>query len=115
VVNRAAIARAVGEVLDPHLPVGLRELGMLETVEVADDGSVSVVVNMPCHHCPGLQLLRDDIAARARAAGAHGHVRVSFHGREAWKPLHISERARAALRDYGIQVAAADDQEGTHS
>lgn len=109
-VNRASIDRAVGEVLDPHLPIGLRELGMLETVEVADDGSVSIVVNIPCHHCPGLQLLRDDIIARARAAGACGPVYVSFHGRNVWKSLHISDQARRSLRDYGIQVVAADEQ-----
>lgn len=109
-VNRASIDRAIGEVLDPHLPVGLRELGMLETVEVADDGAVSIVVNIPCHHCPGLQLLRDDIVARARAAGACGHVHVSFHGHKVWESLHISEQARRSLRDYGIQVAAADEQ-----
>ena len=103
-VSVQRVADAVGKVLDPHLPIGLQELGMLESVEALGDGGVSIVIAMPCHHCPGMQQMYDEIVAQARVSGARGEVRVSFHGQEVWQPLRISPRARTALRAFGVQV-----------
>lgn len=105
------IENAVGEVLDPHLPFGLKELGMLESVELDDNGDLSVVISMPCHHCPGLQSITDDIRSKARKAGVRGGVRVSFHGHEAWQPMHISEPVRKAMLGFGLRAVARDDSD----
>lgn len=99
-----ALRRRVGAVRDPHLPFGLDELGMLEQVSVSPAGDVRVVVNMPCHHCPGLQMLEQDIRDSLRGAGVQADISVSFQGREDWTPADIAPRARAAMQAMGIQT-----------
>jgi len=103
-VSREQLHKLVGAVKDPHLPFGLAELGMLERVEFNDGDGVEVVVNIPCHHCPGLQMLRDDIQAALRSGGVTQPVSVSFQGARIWSPDDMSSRARAAMRAAGIQV-----------
>jgi metal-sulfur cluster biosynthetic enzyme len=108
-VTRETIADAVGSVLDPHLPFGLRDLGMLESVCIDQNGNVQVTITMPCHHCPGLDQMRDNIVSAARRAGAHGEVRVSFLGSEKWNTARVTEPARAGLSAFGVQIARADN------
>lgn len=105
-MNAAELRELVGAVRDPHLPFGLAELGMLERLDVSACGAVDVVVNVPCHHCPGLQMLDDEIRGVLRRAGVQAAVSISFQGRAEWTPAAISPRARTAMRHMGIQMIA---------
>ncbi len=98
------IQRCVGAVRDPHLPFGLAELGMIEQVGVTPAGEVDVVINMPCHHCPGLSMMEEDIRTELRGIGVTEAIRVSFQGRDDWRPEAIRPEARAALRAMGMQT-----------
>lgn len=93
----------VGAVQDPHLPFGLVELGMLEQLTVLPCGAVQVVINVPCHHCPGLQMMEHDIHQALRSAGVQEAISVSFQGRESWTPSDIAPQARNAMQKMGIQ------------
>lgn len=104
-VSEQRLAEVVGAVRDPHLPFGLAEMGMLERVTVSPAQAVEVVVNMPCHHCPGLQMLRDDIETALRHAGVTQPIHISFQGREAWQPVSMTPEVRAAMRTMGIQTS----------
>lgn len=107
------LTELIGAVRDPHLPFGLAELGMLEQVVLTAEGSLEVVVNVPCHHCPGLQVLRDDIESAVRAAGVVQTIAISFQGKKAWQPMHMSSGARAAMRVMGIQInPSISEQQG---
>ena len=109
-VTREAVADAIGSVLDPHLPFGLRDLGMLESVCIDQDGSVQVTVTMPCLHCPGLDQMRNNIVSAARRVGVQGEVQVSFLGSEKWSTARVTEPAREGLRAFGVQIARADSR-----
>ena len=98
------VRERIGAVLDPHLPFGIGELGMLESGAPTADGGLEVVVNLPCQHCPGLEAMREEIIGSGRSAGVTGAIRVSFHGTTEWRPQHISEPVQQALRAFGIQV-----------
>lgn len=104
-----ALRRLVGSVQDPHLPFGLGDLGMLERVELADSGDVSVVVNMPCHHCPGLLMIEQDIRDALQRAGVTENIFVSFQGREDWTVARIAPEARVAMQAMGIQSIVPSD------
>lgn len=95
--------RHVGAVRDPHLPFGLDELGMLEQLTVLPSGAVQVVINVPCHHCPGLQMMENDIQQALRGAGVQEPISVSFQGRKSWTPSDIAPQARKAMQAMGIQ------------
>lgn len=103
-VNEQRLVEVVGAVHDPHLPFGLAEMGMLERVTVSPAQAVDVVINVPCHHCPGLQILRDDIETALRQAGVTQPIHISFQGREAWQPVSMTPEVRAAMRTMGIQT-----------
>lgn len=103
----------VGSVKDPHLPFGLAELGMLERAIVTESGAIDIVVNVPCHHCPGFQILQDDIETALRAAGIEQELSISFQGSESWQPADMPTETRAALRAIGIQInSPSSDTEG---
>jgi len=104
VVNAAEMRKHVGAVRDAHLPFGLDELGMLEELTVLPSGAVQVVVNVPCHHCPGLQMMEQDIQQVLRGAGVKEPISVSFQGRKNWTPSDIAPRARSAMQAMGIQT-----------
>jgi metal-sulfur cluster biosynthetic enzyme len=104
VVSVEQLTAAVGAVHDPHLPFGLADMGMVERVEILPQQSIEVVINVPCHHCPGLQMLRDDIEAALRSVGVTQPIQISFHGREAWHPVSMTPEVRAAMRSMGIQT-----------
>lgn len=102
-VNEHELRRHVGAVRDAHLPFGLDELGMLEQLTVSASGAVQVVVNVPCHHCPGLQMMEHDIHLALRSAGVQEEISVSFQGRKNWTPSDIAPQARSAMMALGIQ------------
>lgn len=106
-VSQQRMTEVVGAVHDPHLPFGLAEMGMLERVTVLATQAVEVVVNVPCHHCPGLQMLRDDIETALHAAGVTLPIHISFQGREAWQPVSMTPAVRAAMRTMGIQTVTS--------
>ncbi|GEM_PF-5860977 len=102
-VEQTELYRLVGSAKDPHLPFSLVELRMLESVTINDRGTIDIVVNVPCHHCPGLQVLQDDIESRIRATGVDLPIAISFHGSQDWHTDGIASNAQDALRVMGVQ------------
>ena len=99
--DRTAWAVAAS-VTDPELPVlTLADLGVLRDVTVSDEGAVTVVLTPTYSGCPALEVMRDDVVRRLRAAGFDEvSVRVSLA--PAWSSDWITEDGRQALRAYGI-------------
>ena len=66
---------------DPEIRKPITELGMVDSVQVADDGAVAVHVLLTVAGCPmKAQLTRDVTAAVSRVAGRqrrHRHARAS--------------------------------------
>jgi len=102
-VSAHQMRKLVGAVQDPHLPFGLDELGMLEDLTVLPSGAVQIVINVPCHHCPGLEMMEHDIHQALRHAGVQEGISVSFQGRKSWTPANITPQARNAMQTMGIQ------------
>jgi ring-1,2-phenylacetyl-CoA epoxidase subunit PaaD len=92
---------AVGEVLDPEVPVlSVVDLGIVR--DIREEGDVVVVDVTPTYSgCPAMQVIEDDITAALHHAGAP-HVRVNTIFQPAWTTDWISEDARERLRAYGI-------------
>ncbi|WP_432502434.1 Mrp/NBP35 family ATP-binding protein [Kineococcus arenarius] len=73
-----AVRTALNAVNDPELHRPITELGMVERVDVGDDGVVSVRVLLTTAGCPMRDRLTSDVTAAVRGvAGARG-VRVAF-------------------------------------
>ena len=59
-----AVQAALATVTDPEINRPITEIGMVKSVEISDDGQVSVAVYLTTSACP----LRDEIAKRVRRA-----------------------------------------------
>jgi ring-1,2-phenylacetyl-CoA epoxidase subunit PaaD len=106
-VLTASVERArevAASVTDPELPMlTLADLGVLRSVELADDGTVEVAITPTYSGCPAMATMRDDLTRRLRSEGfADVRVRVALD--EPWTTDWITPRGREALRAAGISA-----------
>ena len=92
---------AVGEVLDPEVPVlSVVDLGIVRDVR-EEDGTVVVDVTPTYSGCPAMRVIENDITEALHRAGATA-VRVNTVFHPVWTTDWISPDARERLRAYGI-------------
>lgn len=93
------------EVPDPEIPVlSVVDLGVVR--DVAWDGYACVVVITPTYSgCPAMREITEDIR-QVLARHGIGEVRVETRLSPAWTTDWMSEKGRAALKDYGIAAPA---------
>ncbi|WP_423191071.1 1,2-phenylacetyl-CoA epoxidase subunit PaaD [Achromobacter xylosoxidans] len=89
------------EVPDPEIPVlSVVDLGVVR--DVSWDGDACVVVITPTYSgCPAMREITEDIR-QVLARHGIGEVRVETRLSPAWTTDWMSEKGRAALKDYGI-------------
>ena len=106
-VTAVVVAREVaGAVPDPELPVlTIADLGVLRGVDVADDGVLEVTITPTYSGCPAMETIRGDVETALHEAG-FPDVRIRTVLAPAWTTDWISERGRAALREFGIAPPA---------
>jgi ring-1,2-phenylacetyl-CoA epoxidase subunit PaaD len=93
--------KAVGEVLDPEVPVlSVVDLGIVRDVR-EEDGAVVVDVTPTYSGCPAMRVIENDIIEALQRAGAKD-VRVNTVFHPVWTTDWISPDARERLRAYGI-------------
>lgn len=93
------------EVPDPEIPVlSVVDLGVVR--DVAWDGDACVVVITQTYSgCPAMREITEDIR-QVLARHGIGEVRVETRLSPAWTTDWMSEKGRAALKDYGIAAPA---------
>ncbi|MFY3706518.1 1,2-phenylacetyl-CoA epoxidase subunit PaaD [Achromobacter dolens] len=93
------------EVPDPEIPVlSVVDLGVVR--DVSWDGDACVVVITPTYSgCPAMREITEDIR-QVLARHGIGEVRVDTRLSPAWTTDWMSEKGRAALKDYGIAAPA---------
>lgn len=93
------------EVPDPEIPVlSVVDLGVVR--DVSWDGDACVVVITPTYSgCPAMREITEDIC-QVLARHGIGEVRVETRLSPAWTTDWMSEKGRAALKDYGIAAPA---------
>ncbi|MBN9430742.1 MAG: metal-sulfur cluster assembly factor [Burkholderiales bacterium] len=98
------VHEALEAVHDPHVPVSLREMGMLESVQAGADGTVSVVVRMPCMACPGAAKIIDDVETIVSELRWVKAVKVSLAWQAGWTREMVGPSARDLMRRNGIVI-----------
>jgi ring-1,2-phenylacetyl-CoA epoxidase subunit PaaD len=93
--------KALGEVLDPEVPVlSVVDLGIVRDVRV-EDNAIVVDVTPTYSGCPAMRVIEHDIEVALRQAGARS-VRINTVYQPVWTTDWISDDARERLRAYGI-------------
>lgn len=104
VVDREDVIKALDDVNDPHVPVSLRRMGMLEAVSVSGNGHVDVRVCVPCLGCPGASMIESGIADRLQQLPGVTEVTVELGWFVGWDREKVDPDARSLMRSNGIQI-----------
>jgi len=95
--------RAIGEVLDPEIPISLVELGLIYGVEWAE-GVARIELTFTATACPCMEFIREDIRDRLLQESWIDGVEI----REVWSPPWTNDRitneGREKLRLLGVGV-----------
>ena len=98
-----AIWEALGEVLDPELPISLPELGLIYGVAL-EGGVASVTLTYTATACPCMEFIREDVTERLEREPWIDAVELV----EVWDPPWTSERitpeGREKLRRLGVHA-----------
>lgn len=98
----------LSEVPDPEIPVlSLVDLGVIRDVRW-QDGTLAVTLTPTYSGCPATSVIQIDVE---RALRAHGIVDLDIRRQLSppWTTDWITERGRAALKDYGIAPPGSTD------
>jgi metal-sulfur cluster biosynthetic enzyme len=99
----AATWRALGEVLDPEIPISLVELGLIYGLDYTD-GVVEVVVTFTATACPCMEFIREDITDRLEQEPWIREVRIEEVWSPPWTTDRISPEGRRKLRTLGVSA-----------
>lgn len=89
------------EVKDPEIPVlSLVDLGVITGITVTDDG-VRVEMTPTFVGCPALDRMKDDTISLLHRKGIK-NVQVEVNFKKAWTSDKITEKGRAALKQFGL-------------
>lgn len=100
---QAATRDALGEVLDPEIPISLIELGLVYGVDYLD-GVVTVRLTFTATACPCMEFIREDITDRLeQEPWIHG-LRIEEVWSPPWTTDLISTEGRRKLRTMGVSA-----------
>lgn len=102
VVTVEQIVDALMLVDDPHVPLSIVRMGMLDSVNVSDTGAVEIVMRMPCLSCPGVAVLESKIAAALSSFEGITAVKVDFGWARPWNVELVEPEARAVMKEHGL-------------
>lgn len=86
---------------DPEVPcVTLADLGILRSVDIAEDGAAVAKVTPTYSGCPATLAIEFAVEAALREAGFEPRIERVLS--PAWTTDWITEEGRAKLKDYGI-------------
>lgn len=94
---------ALGEVLDPEIPISLPELGLIYGVEL-EGGVARIRLTYTATACPCMEFIREDVTDRLESEAWIDSVELV----EVWDPPWTSERitpeGREKLRRLGVSA-----------
>jgi ATP-binding protein involved in chromosome partitioning len=103
-VTELAVREALGEVQDPHIPIGIDRLAMLREVHVDEVGSVVVELGIPCLGCPGVSMLKEAVVKAVRALPGVTSVTVDEGWHHEWSGDMVDPEAQQHMRRFGIVI-----------
>jgi metal-sulfur cluster biosynthetic enzyme len=99
----AAVWHALGEVLDPEIPISLTELGLIYGVEFRE-AVVRIELTFTATACPCMDFIREDLRDRLLQESWIDGVEIHEVWSPPWTNDRITQEGRDKLRSLGIGV-----------
>jgi FeS assembly SUF system protein len=100
VAGEEAVIEALKTVYDPEIPVNLYDLGLIYTVDIAEDGNVHIEMSLTAPGCPVAGEMPGEVARAVAAVDGVGEVDVELVWDPPWTMERMSEEARLMLDMY---------------
>lgn len=100
------VHEAISSVDDPEYPgVSIVDLGLLERLEVAADGSVRIGLIPTFSGCPALAMIAHDVKVAVRSVPGVGNVELAWLATPVWTVGRIGPETRSRLgREFTVAV-----------
>ncbi|MEA2933129.1 MAG: ATP-binding protein involved in chromosome partitioning, partial [Actinomycetota bacterium] len=95
---------ALRGVVDPELGANIVDLGMVNAVDVADDGFVLVTVALTIAGCPLRVQIRDDVESKVRGLPGVTGVKVKFGEMDQEQRSAVMQRARRHASEHAPET-----------
>ncbi|WP_428487961.1 SUF system Fe-S cluster assembly protein [Rhodopila sp.] len=95
--SEEALIEAIATVYDPEIPVNIYELGLIYTIEIADDGAVKVEMSLTAPACPSAQELPVQVQQAVLTVPGVTSCNVETVWEPPWDPSRMTEEARLQL------------------
>ncbi|MFO1129336.1 MAG: SUF system Fe-S cluster assembly protein [Rhodospirillales bacterium] len=95
--SSGAVIEALRTVYDPEIPVNIYDLGLIYTLDIAEDGSVAVDMTLTAPACPVAGELPMQVAEAVSEVDGIGEVSVRLVWDPPWSTELMSEDAKMAL------------------
>jgi ATP-binding protein involved in chromosome partitioning len=95
---------ALRGVVDPELGANIVDLGMVNAVDVADDGLVLVTVALTIAGCPLRVQIRDDVESKVRGLPGVTGVKVKFGEMDQEQRSAVMQRARRHASEHAPET-----------
>ncbi len=94
---RDRIIATLKTVYDPEIPVDIYELGLIDGVDVADDGDVHVTMTLTTPMCPVAETLPPEVEDKVRSVLGVTDVNLDLVWDPPWSVDMMSDAARLEL------------------
>jgi FeS assembly SUF system protein len=92
-----AVIGACATVYDPEIPVNIYELGLIYSIDIADDAKVQVTMSLTAPGCPSAQELPVQVREAIMALPGVADCDVQVVWDPPWDQSRMTEDARLAL------------------
>lgn len=99
--KEAALRAALGEVLDPELPISLLELGLVYGVGF-DRGTARVDLTFTATACPCMDFIKQDVRDRVGMEPWVDTVEINEVWDPPWTTARMTDEGRRKLRRFGV-------------
>ncbi|MFC6766871.1 metal-sulfur cluster assembly factor [Natrinema soli] len=101
--ERELVKQINDEVMDPHIPVSIVEMGMIYDVRY-DGGHVTVDMTFPCMGCPAYQMIQDDIEECLLELEGVEDVSIEIVWDPVWSKDRLDEDVQQKMQESGTSV-----------
>ncbi len=109
-INVDDITRTLADVPDPEMPISIVDLGLVESVRIADPDNggagarVTIDILPTFVGCPALDMIRSEIEEKVSRLADVTVVEVNFVYDPPWSVDRITDAGRTELREHGVTV-----------
>jgi FeS assembly SUF system protein len=91
------IVEALKTVYDPEIPVDIYEMGLIYTIDVAQEKNVSITMTLTTPMCPVAETLPIEVEEKIRSLDGVDEVGLDLVWDPPWSPDMMSEAAKLEL------------------